>query len=84
MRDGAGALLDPGKAPAIAYGRDAAAARALAAAERCAVWTIAHRQDCFAAEFILGRSQRGPGAPRNDERLRCHGERSEAISRTNV
>ena len=32
MKDSAGALLDPGKAPSIAYGRDAAAARTLASA----------------------------------------------------
>src|SRR5438132_4440838 len=70
MKGSAGALLDTGENPTIAYGRGAAAARTWPRpALRRALWTIAQRQDCFAAF-----------APRNDGHLRCHCERSEAIS----
>src|SRR5712671_1515422 len=49
MKGSAGALLDTGENPTIAYGRGAAAARTWPRpALRRALWTIAQRQDCFA------------------------------------
>src|SRR5467141_5061732 len=55
MKGSAGALLDTGENPTIAYGRGAAAARTWPRpALRRALWTIAQRQDCF-AEPDLGR-----------------------------
>jgi len=62
-------LLAPGTNPTIAYGRNAAAAWALAAA-RAAPRII----DDGAQTRLLRRP-----APRNDRHLQCHCERSEAI-----
>src|SRR6267143_1714724 len=53
MKGSAGALLDTGENPTIAYGRGAAAARTWPRpALRRALWTIAQRQDCFGAAHL--------------------------------
>src|SRR6516165_7195196 len=50
MKDSAGALLDTGEDPTIAYGHGAAATRTWPRpALRRTLWIIADRQDCFVA-----------------------------------
>src|SRR6516165_6098194 len=53
MKDSAGALLDTGEDPTIAYGHGAAATRTWPRpALRRTLWIIADRQDCFVAPLL--------------------------------
>src|SRR5258707_8297389 len=72
MKGSAGALLDTGENPTIAYGRGAAAARTWPRpALRRALWTIARRQDCFVAFAPRNDARNGEPSTRSLERPPC-------------